>query len=60
VKGCTIRQLSNKLDKKTFWQSLRKKALQSLYGFRINPTLDFLPPPLHADEPGSAQFLYVM
>jgi hypothetical protein len=56
----TIRQLSNILDKKTPCPLSRKKVSQGRYGFRINPTLDFLPPSLHADESGSAQLLYMM
>jgi len=38
----------------------RKKALQDRYGLRVNPTLHFLPSPLHADEAGSTKFLYMM
>jgi len=39
---------------------LRKEALQGRYGLWINPTLDFLPSPLHAYEAGSTKFLYMM
>jgi hypothetical protein len=34
--------------------------LQGPYGLRVNPTLDFLPSPLHTDEAGSTKFLYMM
>ena len=41
-------------------RNLREKALQVRYGLRVNPTLDSLPPPFHANEACLAKFFHMM
>jgi len=54
-----FRKLSKSTIKKIFPCS-GKKFLQGFQGCRIDPAIDFLPPPLNTDESGPTQLLDMM
>jgi len=58
--GSNIRKVSKYFFKKKVDDCSGEKTFQSFQGLRINPALHFLPPPLHANQPGLSKLLDVM